>query len=408
MRKSSVVLLVALGVFLPVFLFAGGSAEEAEETVELDLWIPGSGEDGLAYEEIIENFEGRVENVTVSLRVIPWAEYFTVLNTSFAGGVGPDVYGTGFGQLGPVLADGNLLPLDEYLEGWDGLEDISPAMLEAGTSDGTLYAILAPEIRLLVIRRDLFEQAGLDPEIPPSSLDELREYAETLVIRDGDRIEVQGLDLKSGFNAEQELLQFMAHVGQDRLWNEQLEPLFETDEAVEALTIMQSYFRDGLSTYSEELEFMDGLGAMSFSSTNAAPQLDATFGDDVVWHPMPNGRAGAWGTFFAVANDTSHPELAVELFKEIMSAEGQMIILEKQGFIPTRRSLEEEFLSIHPRHRVFFDGVQNGYTLGSINPHFFQVIDAIRPAIEEAAYGIKEPEEALRDAAEHYRREVGR
>lgn len=408
MRKSGVLVLIAIGFLFPFYLSAGGSGEAADETVELDLWIPGSGEDGEAYEEIIESFEQRVDNVSVSLRVIPWAEYFTVLNTSFAGGVGPDVYGLGFGQLGPVLADGNLLPLNEYLEGWDGWDDISPAMLEAGSSEGTLYAILAPEIRALAIRRDLFEDAGLDPEVPPSSLDELREYAEQLVIRDGDRIEIQGLDLKSSFNSEQELLQFMAHVGQDRLWNDQLEPLFETDEAIEALTIMQSYFLDRLSTYSDDLEFDDGLAAMSFISSNAAPQLEASFGDDVIWHRMPNGRSGAWGTFFAVGNGTNHPELAVELFKEIMSPEGQMVILEKQGLLPTRRSVEEEFLSLHPRNEVFFHGVQNGYTLGTINPNFFQVIDAIRPAIEEAAHGMKEPEEALRDAAENYRREVGR
>ncbi|TVQ22594.1 MAG: extracellular solute-binding protein [Spirochaetaceae bacterium] len=408
MRKSGVVLLVVVGLILPVLLFAGGSAEEADETVELDLWIPGSGEDGEAYEKIIERFEARVENATVSLRVIPWAEYFTVLNTSFAGRVGPDVFGLGFGQLGPVLADGNLLPLNEYLEGWDGWDDISPAMLEAGTSDGTLYAALAPEIRALAIRRDLFEEAGLDPDVPPRSLDELREYAEALTIRDGERIEIQGLDLKSGFNAEQELLQFMAHVGQDRLWTDELEPLFETDAAVEALTIMQSYFLDNISTYSDDLEFGDGLGAMGFMSSNAAPELEAAFGDDVVWHPMPNGRAGAWGTFFAVGNDTRHPEVAVELFKEIMSAEGQMVILEKQGLLPTRRSVEEEFLSLHPRNEVFFEGVQNGYTLGSINPHFFQVIDAIRPAIEEAVFGMKSPEQALSDAAENYRQAVGR
>lgn len=403
MSRTLLVMLLALALIAPG-AFAEGSQEGAgEESVELDLWIPGSGENGEAYEAIIENFEERVPNATVSLRTIPWSEYFTVLNTSFAGGVGPDVYGTGFGQLGPLLANGHLLALDEYLQGWDGWDDVSQAMLDAGTSEGTLHAVLAPEVRVLAIRDDIFEEAGVDPSVSIDDPQELREIAEQVVQRDGDRIAVQGLDLKSGRSNEQEFFSFVGMMGQYQLWDDDLQPLLETPEAVAALEMMQSYFQDGLSTYADDLEMTDGLAAMGFQSSSEAIQLEDRFGGDITWQPIPGGQSVALGTFFTVSAYTEAPEVAVELFKEIMSPEGQMIILEKQGLLPTRASLQEEFVSLDDRNQVFFDGVQNAYVYGPINPYFFEFIDAVRPQIEEALYGMKSAEEALADAAAAYR-----
>jgi ABC-type glycerol-3-phosphate transport system substrate-binding protein len=272
-------------------------------------------------------------------------------------------------------------------------------MLDAGTSEGTLHAVLAPEVRVLAIRDDIFEEAGVDPSASIDDPQELREIAEEVVQRDGDRIAVQGLDLKSGFNNEQEFFSFVGMMGQYQLWDEDLQPLLETPEAVAALEMMQSYFVEELSTYSDDLEMTDGLAAMGFQSSNAAIQLEDRFGGDITWQPMPGGNSVALGTFFTVSAYTDAPEVAVELFKEIMSPEGQMIILDKQGLLPTRASLQEEFVSLNDRNQVFFDGVQNAYVYGPINPYFFEFIDAVRPQIEEALYGMKSAEDALAAAA---------
>ena len=89
----------------------------------------------------------------------------------------------GLGQIGPVQASGNMLPLDDYLTGWDGYEDIPSNVLDIGRKDGVLYCLPMLEMRILWYRTDLFKEAGLDR--PPQTLDEIYEYAKKLTKHDG-------------------------------------------------------------------------------------------------------------------------------------------------------------------------------------------------------------------------------
>ena len=50
MSKTLLVMLLALVLMAPGVLAEGSQEGGGEESVELDLWIPGSGEDGEAYE----------------------------------------------------------------------------------------------------------------------------------------------------------------------------------------------------------------------------------------------------------------------------------------------------------------------------------------------------------------------
>ncbi len=53
--------------------------------------------------------------------------------------------------------------------------------LQAGTLDGTLYAVPTQiSIPLIVWNQDIFEQSGLDPESPPETIAEMVQYAEQI------------------------------------------------------------------------------------------------------------------------------------------------------------------------------------------------------------------------------------
>ena len=81
-------------------------------------------------------------------------------------------------------AVGDLLNLQPYVDQWDQaeVEDFSwNPVWDICCDDGDVYGIpLGLHIRGLVYRKDLFEQAGLDPESPPTTIEELLEYAEIL------------------------------------------------------------------------------------------------------------------------------------------------------------------------------------------------------------------------------------
>jgi multiple sugar transport system substrate-binding protein len=78
-------------------------------------------------------------------------------------------------------------PLDQWIEGTGiDMADIYPAPLsQCKLSDGS-YACLpwGADTYALYWNKDLFAAAGLDPEQPPSSMEEMLEYAEQLTVRD--------------------------------------------------------------------------------------------------------------------------------------------------------------------------------------------------------------------------------
>ena len=71
-------------------------------------------------------------------------------------------------------------------------------LVSAAKVDGKYYALpTAVRSLALIWNKDLFKKAGLDPEIPPKTLDELVEYAQKLT-----RYDKAGTLVEEGLTAE--------------------------------------------------------------------------------------------------------------------------------------------------------------------------------------------------------------
>lgn len=123
------------------------------------------------------------------------AKDFTSVLTAFVGGDVPDLLMLSDVSRAYELATaGELMPLEELIER-DGIStDIFlDTAIESGTFDGTLYCL--PHMGFsngLYWNKDLFEEAGLDPETPPKTAEELLEFANKLnkVDEDGNIIQL--------------------------------------------------------------------------------------------------------------------------------------------------------------------------------------------------------------------------
>jgi multiple sugar transport system substrate-binding protein len=85
--------------------------------------------------------------------------------------------------------NGLVEPLDHWIEASDiDLQDIYPASLKGCKSPDGAYLCLpwGCDVDALFWNKDLFAAAGLDPEQPPRSMEELVEYASRLTLRDQD------------------------------------------------------------------------------------------------------------------------------------------------------------------------------------------------------------------------------
>jgi sn-glycerol 3-phosphate transport system substrate-binding protein len=181
------VCLVGIALFvLPALVFAQDS------TITLDFYYPTAVD--AAVTEIMEGYAQQFEAANPGVDVNP-VYTGSYVNTRQAiqtelqgGGAGPDVAVMLSTDLYTAAEEGYVVPAEECLAGMDDAEsylaDFYPAfMANSMDEEGTLWSIpFQRSTPILYYNKDLFEQAGLDPEQPPRNRDELLQYAQALNI----------------------------------------------------------------------------------------------------------------------------------------------------------------------------------------------------------------------------------
>ncbi|WP_324669819.1 ABC transporter substrate-binding protein [Geochorda subterranea] len=125
-----------------------------------------AGTDVAIVEELITRFvEPAVKPYGIEVRYEPIAEDFsTYLFNSLSAGTAPDLFYVDIFWAEPLMAAGQLEPLDAYLQRSEALskEDIIPSLLEAFTYQGKVYGIPKDFNTLAVFyNKDIFDEAGV-------------------------------------------------------------------------------------------------------------------------------------------------------------------------------------------------------------------------------------------------------
>ena len=109
------------------------------------------------------------------------------LAQAIASGDVPDLMGMDL-IYGPQFEKaGQLVDITEQIAGLPEMKTASPGHIRVATWEGKLYGVpLYADVSALFYNKDLFAKAGLDPNKPPTSLDELREDADKITALGGD------------------------------------------------------------------------------------------------------------------------------------------------------------------------------------------------------------------------------
>jgi len=183
MRKKGMVLLLGLVVIVIGWWFiSSGSHAQPSEGV-IDVWVTW-GDDGDQLQSLFDRFS-QLNGVPVKARSRIGSDE---LLKALEGAEPPDlVILSSSALIGAFNSQGLVEPLDRWIEatGID-LEDIYPAPLEQCKGLDRTYLCLpwGCDIDALFWNKDLFRAAGLDPERPPQTMEELVEYANELTVHD--------------------------------------------------------------------------------------------------------------------------------------------------------------------------------------------------------------------------------
>ena len=112
---------------------------------------------------IIDEFKKTNPDIDVIMEISPWAQYWTKLETTAAGGTTQDIFWINAPQFQRYAKNGQIAPLDDLVKNKDiNPENYISAMVDTYTIDGKLYA-LPKDIDSIALwyNKEIFDKAGL-------------------------------------------------------------------------------------------------------------------------------------------------------------------------------------------------------------------------------------------------------
>jgi multiple sugar transport system substrate-binding protein len=374
------------------------------QDVTLTLWT----ESATGAEATFANEFTEMDNgITIDIREVRFDDIVTETLRAFATRTNPDIISIDNPDHAAFAARGAFLDLTDLAAASDqiDMDNYFPGPRSSLTWEDGVYGIpRASNTIALYYNKDLFEAAGLDPDNPPSTWDELYEAANALTDPDND---VYGIAF-SAKASEEGTFQFLP-------WLQMTGGSFEQvngDGAADALAFWKRLLDEGLTSpdtltrgqWDSTGTFNGGNAAMVISGPWELNRMaaDAAFEWGVTLLPVREEggpRASALGDFnLAIFANTEHPE---EAFAFLEYFDSQM------------DRLWPEFTRMPPRPDVplaptgdprideaagvFTEQLQYAANRGP-HPEWPRISRAIQDAIQSSLTGQKEPQEALDDA----------
>lgn len=395
----------------------GGSASQLEDAdlsdsydgppVTLAFWNGFTGGDGPFLQELVDQFSDEHDNITVDWNVQEWADFYDVVPAAASRGEGPDVAIMHLDQLGTNAARNVILPLDPIVDTL-GLEesDFNPQVWEAGLYDGRRYGIPLDVHPLgMYYNKRVFEQAGLDPDSPPSGHDE---YMAALEAMKSAGIEGHWIS-PFMFTGGLEFQSLVAQFGGSLYNGEATEAAWHSDEGVAAMEWMLSLIEDGYSPRdvgqdAEHIAFTNGNNGIIW---NGIWMINAYGGDEELeWGVAPvaqiGDQRGVWASshnFVVLNKEDQDPDKLAAATVFINWVSEQSLQWGEAGQIPARASVRESSDFAALEHQSVFAEQLDYVAFAPSVPGVGDAQAELETAVQEAVLGDKSPEDALGDAA---------
>ncbi|GAA0593209.1 extracellular solute-binding protein [Paenochrobactrum glaciei] len=361
-------------------LVAGFStmAFNAAQAVEIEYWQYIFETRVKAMDKLIANFEKANPDIKVKQTTFPYDDYQTRVIAAKMAGKTPDVMQLFYGWLDKFVAGDILQPLSKEAFPHDKIESDFFSIVSA-MKRGDEYYGLPTAVRSLAVfyNKKLFEEAGLDPNKPPQTLEEFVEAAKKTTKRDGaGNLTTVGVT--------------MDMAGQDHHWWREVlvrqyggVPYTDNDRKVaydtEAGDKALKFYTDlQLEHKVSEQKFMDE-GQAAFRAGMAAMTIDGTFRlgsfrtiEGFEWGvtELPANAEGVrsnYASYFAngIGSTVEGEKLvaAQKFLDYISSPEAMEIWLEDVGELPARRAAAQTEKNLaDPIYGPFLKGLDYAHT----------------------------------------------
>lgn len=274
-----------------------GSVEnEDSNPITVSFWCNFTGSDGDVLREIVDNYnKSNSDGITVEIDIMDFDTLQAKLPTAVSTGTGPSFILAGIEFINQYKENGMLESIDDF---WDatGVDKMNfyENVLDKSYVDGVLYGVpMQYNCQYLYYNKDIFEAAGLDPETPPTTFEELEQAA--VACTDASKNQY-GLGLPLDYG---NYCQYLWGNGGDVINSEGTENYLNSPENIETLKWIQKMAIDegvspsGLTAADADTMFQSGQLAMYTSgpwNINGLNSLGVNYGITGI----PAGGDGAY------------------------------------------------------------------------------------------------------------------
>jgi sn-glycerol 3-phosphate transport system substrate-binding protein len=412
MKRLVVICLVLLIAISGAFVFGEGSKEEADTgPITIDFWYSVGGNPGKATEVLVERFNQSQDKIIVEgIYSGSYEETTQKLLASVVSGDTPAVAHMAMAYTAQFILSGYFEGLNSYFAEDDTISqgDFVLQMLDLNRWEGDIYGLpFNCSNPVLYYNKDLFKAAGLDPEDPPETWDEVYAYSKAISAL-GDDIYGINIERGSGWITQGYTWQF----GGDWIEKDNSSVLWTDAPAVNALAFMQKMVNDGIAAYKggNALD-VSGKSGMVLRSTasltgmigNVEYDLGVAVQPYAVKRQVPIGG----GSLYVFENaSTKEKQAAWEFLKFMGNPSSQMYWAKATGYQASAtkavNSLEMKNLwEADPRYKPTYDQIP--YSLVEDNTRlipFLEVRDIFNDAWDRVILNNLDPATELEAAQE--------
>ncbi len=428
---TGIILLLGLSI---VAIYSSGASVSGEQKKQVTLTaiLDDQGDPPrllkMLFQPAIQELEARHPDLDIQLdyRPVPYNNLHEQILNSMANQTPVDIVTVDYIWLGEFAEKGFLTDLTNYTKNWGRSSDWYEANWDGGIYNDKVYGIwTVVDVRGLWYWKDLLDEAGVDP----NSLRTWDGYIQaakklnTILRPEG----IEGVHLVgANHSPDIDFYPYLWMVGGDIIGQKSGHPTkgnywfptYNSSQGVRALEFIKAQIDAGIKPQKNHfwgIEFLDRKFAVMLEALQNHVHVNTTeqkqqFEQKVGFLPMfpvPNATdhsatlMGGWE--LGITNTSRNKELAWELVTLMVEPKIITPFYEKYGLLPTQISIGDGDYSANLSKSIpYYDELISMLQLRGVRPNipeYPQIADHIRQALDDVFYGLKEPKQALDDAA---------
>ncbi|KMK77841.1 ABC transporter substrate-binding protein [Alkalihalobacillus pseudalcaliphilus] len=417
----------ALVAFL--FIVAGcNSTAGTSEEVDIEFYFPVAVGGPIAniIDEYVAEFEEENENINVTaIFGGSYQDTMTQVLAAVQAGNSPDLAVLLSVELFTLLEMGAIEEVTPYFE-QEYLDDFYEGFLANSAIGDEVWSVpFQRSTIVLYYNKDMFEEAGLDPEQPPTTWEELAEYADQLTVRDGGNVSQWGLQLPStGF--QYWITQALAlQTGENIMSEDGKEVYFNNPEVVEAvqfwydLANVHEVMPKGIIEWGTvPSNFLSGQTAMMYHTTgnltNVRDSADFEFGVAMLPANHSFGSPTGGGNLYLFEDiPEENKEAAIKFIEFLTSPEKVAEWSMDTGYVATRESAYEtdaliQYVEDFPAAQVARDQLEHSaselatYQNGEVQQIFNDALQSILTGERSVEEGLDRAQNSASSVLERF------